>query len=300
MTWLLLCAAGLGIGLWALAVWLIPPTPSLADSLARLSEAPAQTPSLPPAEPHDPGIAVRLGRPFTGLLRAAGLPRPHLHRDLAITGHTTQTYLAEKASLTLVGLLTPSVVMLLAYVSGYRLPWQFPAFTALLCGVGGFLAPDGVLRAEAERRRADFRHALGAYLNLIHILLAGGSGVDSALDDAATIGRGPAFAHIRRALTTARLTRTSPWAALGDLGDELGVAELVELSAALRLAGTEGAKVRASLAAKAAALRNRSAADAESRANSATERMALPGVVMAAGFLLFLFYPALYRLTTAW
>ncbi|MDQ2792010.1 MAG: type II secretion system F family protein, partial [Actinomycetota bacterium] len=136
-------------------------------------------------------------------------------------------------------------------------------------------------------------HALGAYLNLVRVTLAGGAGVEGALWDAASIGRGPAFAQIRRALNTARLTRTTPWAALRSLGEELDIAELAELSASVSLAGTEGAKVRASLAAKAAAMRTRELTDAEGDAHSATERMSLPVVVLFGGFLVFLGYPAL-------
>ncbi len=100
-------------------------------------------------------------------------------------------------------------------------------------------------------------------------------------------------------MITARLTRTSPWTTLGQLGEELQISELTELAAALSLAGTEGAKVRASLAAKAAAMRQRSGAEAEGKANAATERMAMPGILMAFGFIIFIFYPALTQITNS-
>jgi tight adherence protein C len=64
------------------------------------------------------------------------------------------------------------------------------------------------------------------------------------------------------------------------------------LAASIGLAGTEGARVRASLQARAVALRGRQLADAEAAAESATERMSLPVVTMATGFLLFIGYPA--------
>ncbi|MFE0104482.1 type II secretion system F family protein [Streptomyces sp. NPDC059009] len=238
-----------------------------------------------------------MGRPFTGLLRSCGLPHAHLAKDLVITERGADTYLAEKAALALTGFLVPSAVQCLLVAAGRPLPWPLPVGVSLTLAVCGFLAPDAAVRADAAQRRSAFRHALSAYLNLIHILLAGGSGVDGALTDAATIGRGWAFAHLRRALATARITRTSPWEALGQLGADLGVNELTELAAALSLAGTEGARVRASLAAKASALQTKSAGEAEAKANAATERMALPGVVMASGFILFVFYPALTQIT---
>jgi tight adherence protein C len=123
--------------------------------------------------------------------------------------------------------------------------------------IAGLLLPDLSVRRDAARCRADFRLALSAYLNLIRINLAGDAGVEGALTDAASVGRGWSFTQLRRALTTAKLTRTSPWSTLRSLGEELDIRELAEPSASVSLAGTEGAKVRASLRAKVAALRTR-------------------------------------------
>ncbi len=71
--------------------------------------------------------------------------------------------------------------------------------------------------------------------------------------------------------------------------------ELIELSSTLELAGTEGARVRQSLQARAVSFRRHEQADAESTANSATERMFLPGALLLVGFLLFIGYPAFSR-----
>jgi hypothetical protein len=68
---------------------------------------------------------------------------------------------------------------------------------------------------------------------------------------------------------------------------------LSELAASVSLAGTEGAKVRASLAAKAAALRTHQITDAEADAQAATERMSLPVMALFLGFLVFIGFPAL-------
>lgn len=65
-----------------------------------------------------------------------------------------------------------------------------------------------------------------------------------------------------------------------------------ELAAAAALAGSEGARVKNSLATKAATLRGHLLAESESDAASATERMSLPVVTLFGGFLLFLGYPA--------
>ena len=164
--------------------------------------------------------------------------------------------------------------------------------------VGGFVLPDLGIRSDAARRRRDFRHALGSFLDLVVVALAGGGGVETALGDAASIGNSWAFDLMRRALDGARLARETPWSALGRLGTELGIGELSELAASVSLAGTEGAKVRASLAAKAASLRTHELAEAETADQAATERMSLPIVMLFAGFLFFIGFPAVERVLT--
>jgi tight adherence protein C len=293
---MMVLAAGVGVGLWLLAVWLFPPPPPLATLISSLHAAPAPPPILATS---DGGWAVRMGRPFLGVLRVLGLPGPGLVKDLAVTGRSIEVHLAEKAALALTGLVLPTAVEVLLALGGRALPWLVPLAGSVLLAVLGFLLPDATVRSEATQRRSTFRHALSAYLNLIHILLTGGAGVDGALSDAVSVGRGWSFQQLRRALTTARLTRTTPWATLGQLGEELDVTELSELAAALSLAGTEGAKVRASLAAKAAALRTKGGNEAEKKANSATERMVMPGVLMGLGFVFFIFYPAMVQILSS-
>ncbi|MGB3441125.1 MAG: type II secretion system F family protein [Actinophytocola sp.] len=286
----MLWGAGLGIGLWALVVYAFPPKPPLRTLVDRLHAAPAPPPIL---TADSDGWALRVGRPFIKPLAALGLPNRKLRNDLAVTGKSIEHHLAEKATLALTGLLLPILMHLLLVAADVGLGWAVPAVTSLLFALGGFLLPDISVRQEAERRRSTFRHALSAYLNLIRVLLAGGAGVDGALSDAVNIGKGWAFQQLRRALVTAKLTRTTPWSTLGQLGTELDVHQLSELAASVSLAGTEGARVRASLAAKAAALRTRELTDAEGEAQAATERMSLPVVMLFGGFLIFIGFPAL-------
>jgi tight adherence protein C len=288
----LVLGVGLGVGLWALAVWLFPPRLALGVVLARTTTVPAPPPIL---STEDTGWAARLGRPFIAPLRSLGLPSERLSRDLAVIGRPVATHLAEKATLAIAGLLTPVLLQLLLTVADLSLGIGFPIVAGLVLAVTGFVLPDLQARSDAAKLRSGFRHALSAYLDLVWITLAGGAGVDSALNDSVAIGRGWAFEQIRRALDTARLTRTTPWATLRQLGEELDVTELVELAASVSLAGTEGAKVRTSLAAKAGALRTHQTTDAEGNATAATERMSLPVMLLFLGFLAFIAYPALMQ-----
>ena len=285
----LLAGALAGLGLLAIAAGLAPRKPPLAEALAALTREPTR----PLVTADEGGWTARLGRPAAALLAGVGLPTAAVRRDLAVLGRPVERQLAEQATAALIGLLViPAMAGLLA-VGGLRLPWQFPAVGAVALGAAGFTVPVLAVRQEAARRRAEARHALSAFLDLVVVSLAGGAGVEAALTYAGATGRGWAFGQIRGALEAARLTRRPPWETLGQLGQELGVPELGELAASITLAGTEGARVKASLTAKATALRTRQLADAEGTAQAATERMSLPLVLLFGGFILLIGYPAI-------
>jgi len=295
----LVCGAGVGAGLWLIIRGLYPPRPSLAHALAQLRRLPEPAPVLT-GEP-DGGLAARLGRPIADRLvqtKAGWLLPASVRRDLAVLGRSPERHLAEKVTLALAGLLFVPAIAVLLTVGGAHLPLVVPLWASLIFMVAGFFVPDLGIHADATRRRRDFRHALSSFLDRVVVALAGGGGVETALADAASVGSGWTFGYLRRALDQARLARQTPWAALGRLGQQLGVGELSELAASVALAGTEGAKVRASLAAKAASLRTHQLAEAETADQAATERMSLPVVLLFAGFLLFLGYPAVQRVLT--
>lgn len=292
------CGAGVGAGLWLTLRGLVPARPSLASSLAALRQVPGPAPIAVAVEPT--GVTGRLTRPLADCLahRLPGLVFPSMRRDLAVLARSPARHLAEKITLALLGLLLIPAAAVVLVIGGIQVGLVLPVWGAVGCAVVGFLIPDLGIHAEAAARRRDFRHALGSFLDLVVIGLAGGGGVETALVDAASIGGGWAFEHLRRALSTAQLTRETPWTTLARLGGELGIAELTELAASVGLAGAEGAKVRASLAAKAASLRAHQLAEADGAAQAATERMSLPVVLLFAGFLIFIGFPAIERVLT--
>jgi Flp pilus assembly protein TadB len=292
MTAAVMIGAGFGLGLWSLVVWLAPPRPALRAVLARSAAMTS------PSAVSSGGRGRRVVRPVITAMRAVGLPTPRQVRDLVLVGRGVDDHLAEKVALAVAGAVIPALGAAAAHILGIDIGLQVPLVLAFICAAGGFLLPDIRVRQAARQRRADFRHALSAYIDLVVISLAGGAGVDSALNDSVAIGNGWAFKQLRSALAAARFTRDTPWTALYRLGDELAVPELSEIAASLSLAGTEGAKVRRSLIAKASSLRTRQLADAESRAASNTERMSLPIVLLFLGFLIFIAYPAAQRILT--
>src|SRR2546430_2310858 len=83
------------------------------------------------------------------------------------------------------------------------------------------------------------------------------SGMREAWWRAAGGGAGGPRGRSGPSLADARITGTSQWEALGQLGDQLGIEELKDLAASLALVADDGAKVRESLGSRAETMRHR-------------------------------------------
>jgi tight adherence protein C len=290
-------------GLGALVSWrlLFPPPPPLQAAIDRLNRR-NDLVGIANRDQGDQGVDDLLGRTVGAslerTLRNLGVDLDALEADLRLVGRPLEQHMAQKVLLALFGVSLPALLGLMWLVMGITFPLTIPVAASLVLGVLFFFVPELTLRSEAADRRKEFKRALGSFLDLVVISLAGGAGVESALRDAAGVGRGWAFAQIHNALDVTALTGETPWAALARLGDEVGVTELVELASSVSLAGTEGARVRESLAVKATSLRDHALAEAEAEAESTTEKMALPVVLLFLGFLILVGFPAIDLIIT--
>jgi tight adherence protein C len=248
----------------------------------------------------DESISVRAGRAVAG--RIDGAPfmtdarRGRLAPVLAITGQTPERLIARMLVLGGAGLLAPLLLWMVSQTAGLSIPVEWPMLMAIAGVTVGAVLPVVEMVNRARDRRRHFRVVIGSFVDLVVLSLAGGVGVEGALFAACQVSSDWAARRMARALFIARDSGQSPWVALGQLGEELGVAELVELSTTLQLAGTEGARIRQSLSARAVSIRRHEQADAEAAANAMTERLFLPGALLLVGFLLFVGYPAFSRI----
>ena len=289
----LVAGIGIGLGAWMVVRGLRPAPRPLVAALAELER---------PRWNAGPLVAVgwsgRVRSSALALLEGSGRDLALLRRDLAVVDRTLDRHAVDKLTMAVVGVALPVGFAVVVAVGGVVIPPLLVAVACVLGAVGGFLYPDAALRSEAAKRRREFRRALSAFLDLVTIILAGGGGVESALDIAARAGDGWAFARLRQAVAVSRLNRESPWVVLNRMAEELAVPELAELASSIGLAGDSGAKVRQSLAAKAASMRAHELAEAQAAAETATERMSAPVVVMLTGFILLIGYPAVANVLT--
>jgi tight adherence protein C len=291
------------VGLGAIASWrlLFPSPPPLQAAIDRLNRR-NELVGIANRDQQTGGVDDLLGRTVGAsldrALRGLGLRLDSLESDLRLTGRSIEQHMAQKVLLALFGLALPALLGVMWAVLDIGPPITVAVAFGVGVGAFFFFVPDLVVRSEAAERRKEFKRSLGSFLDLVVISLAGGAGVESALRDAAGVGRGWAFRQLHNALDVTSLTAETPWAALARLGTELRVDELVALASSVSLAGTEGARVRESLAVKATSLRDHALAEAESEAEATTEKMAVPVVLLFVGFLVLVGYPALDLIVT--
>ena len=276
--WLMTAGAAARAGIVLVIAGLRPAPPRLDAVLARIS-APAVLPGSASLQAGLGGwMATHLARPGS-----AAIPRA----DLALLGRSPETFLVHKLAAAAAGLASFALLGLFFAATGTAMPWQIPAAASLAAGAGMFFFPDADVRAEAARRRRDFTHAFIAYLQLVRLARAAGAGTSEALEYAARIGSGWPFARIA-AVASGRPDRAHepPWRHLAALGEEIGVPEVSELAGTAEIAGSEGTKIAATLAAKTESLRGRLLADTRSRANSRTTTMIVPLSLLGLGLVL--------------
>jgi len=291
--------AGLGAAVAALAGQLLPARVDLARAVAGYDAAHHAN------QPHRAGgtgwLAAGLGRlrdRLLAVLDARGLLPGWQQADLDLLGRSPARWTARKALTALYGALLPPAALAVTAALGAQPPVVPPLLASPLLAAALWVLADVDLRRSAAARRRELTHALGCYLDLVAMSLAGGRSVADALPTAAAIGRGWAFALIADTISGARLSGATPWQALGDLGQRVRVPALVDLAAALRLVADDGARIRDSITARAATLRRRQLTDAEGRAGQADQGMLVAQVVLAFGFLLLALYPAAYEILT--
>lgn len=293
---LALLGAGFGAGAWLILRAINPrPVPLAAIRLdldrPRYRSVVDENAERGELRPNAERLAARLVGGFTELTEQRA-------QALRLADRTPEQHALEKLVGALGGLLGTAMLGIGLQLVGIGPPPFVLVVAAAAVAAGGFFLPEMSLAEQADKRLRAFRHALSSYLDLVNVILAGGGGIETSLHAAAEAGDGWAFASIRQALDRARLTNRSPWDTFSELGEQLGISELRELAASVELAGSQGARIRASLAAKADSLRGHQIAETEAAAEAATERMTIPVAVLLFGFLVFIAYPAVQQITT--
>ncbi|KOU64428.1 membrane protein [Streptomyces sp. WM4235] len=286
----ILAGAAIGAGGALLIREVLRPAPALGPALRRLNQPP-----VPQAAMAGEG-ADRDERWGQWLVeRLSDVPGVRIpYKDLALTGATPARFLLTKVALAGAGLLLPPLSTIPLLLLG--LPLYLPAIVGILAAVVLWFAPDLALRDKARRARAEFAHAMAAYLDLVALRRAGNVSAEQAMEQAAEVGEGWAFQRIRGALARSRVDKVPHWESLARLTAELDLPVLDDLAAIMRQSADDGASVYATLRSRAKNLRTELLAAQAADANANSEKMTAPGALMAVLVMLLIAFPGVIRM----
>jgi Flp pilus assembly protein TadB len=301
LTMPVLVGAVLGLGIYALVRALMPSKRSAVSQVARIDAMRARGAAYESSHRTADsagrlgGVRAGVGARVSEFYLQQGWELRSLRADLAVLDRSWENFLATKVLLAAGGLFFGPFLFAVVWTLGFGDSPVIPVWLALMFATIFFFLPDLEVRRDAAEKRRDLRRVIGAYLDLVSMSLAGGRGLPEALMAAAEVSDGWATQRIRNALADARITGISQWQALGTLGEDLGIEELKDLSASLALVADDGAKVRESLASRAETMRHRELAEIEGSAGEKSQSMLVAQLLLCAGFLVFLIFPAAMR-----
>lgn len=271
-------------GVWLVLTGVAQRRPSLAKMSAHL----ARPQMMVAAGPID-GWA-RLGRPLARRLRM----RRDVVADLRLVRRPLEVHAAYLVAAAVAGLFGPSLLLAIGQTFGvFSIGVVAPLAVALIGAIVAPLLIHTAMRSAAAEQRHDLRYQLSSYLDVVTMLLAGNVGNEGALRQAAQAGDGRLFIELRRRILVAETSNRSLVSALGQLGDDLDLVELQQISASASLAASAGAPVARSLAAKCATLRSALSAEQEADARVRTGKITVPLVGMSLLIMAAVVYPAL-------
>jgi tight adherence protein C len=278
-----------------LAAWLVvsgwrQPRPRLNQAMRHLHRGgtrPSDDTSTQPS-----GIASRVGSIADG---------PYLQpvsdrwaQPLRLLGQTPEMHIGLLAIGGFIGLLVPALALALLQSLGMvSIGFFIPALLSLASAALVVLALHSDTMSRSAEVKVDLRYQLGAYLDMVTMLLAGNSGYEGALEQAARAGDGMLFRDLRRRMREVGTTGHSLVGALSLVASDYGIVELEQVAATATLSAAEGAPVARSLAAKCSTLRSTLAAEQEADARVRNDKVTPPLVGMALLFMALIIYPAL-------
>jgi len=285
--WLVLSSATLCLGAWLVVSGWAQPRPSVARAIHHLRRTPTTSTT------DDRRFARRVGAAIQRRTAADSWTRTWT-RPLRLIGRSVPEHLGLLTLAALAGLALPALALGVLQVAGVAsINVWIPAVLSLAAAT--FLPL--VVHSDAMARSADvaidLRHQLGAYLDMVTMLLAGNSGSEGALDQAAHAGDGLLFRELRRRMREVSTTGHSLVTALDLVADDYGIVELEQVAATATLSGAEGAPVARSLGAKCATLRSTLSTEQEAAARIRNDKVTPPLVGMALLFMALIIYPAL-------
>ncbi|MCA1706080.1 MAG: type II secretion system F family protein [Actinobacteria bacterium] len=296
-----LCVAGLGLLILLSAQPVGRPRPSLArrlDSLRPDRPEREQSPQVFGLPGLDalllPGLSA-LGDVFLKVAAKLGLDPTTTARRLKAANEPfgPAVFWGQKIAGLIVGGLLPPILE----ASGIGPASGWPVWIWGASALVGFAGPDLGLNARLKVRRREMLAGLASATRLLSLAVSAGYGLEQAVAEVASSGRGPFFDELAHRISKARLESRPSVGALADLAQDADLPELAALAGALMIGSRQGVPVLGTLKAQAAAVRERWRLGLIESGERAAVTMLLPiGVLILPAFFLVVLYPAAVNL----
>ncbi|MFH8492228.1 hypothetical protein [Streptomyces longisporoflavus] len=297
----LACGAVVGGGLFLLVRELLPARPDMDAVLDRLENTTPRPGRATPTAAAPAG--ARRPRTDGPVWERAGeqILATHGHRlsvpraDLELLGRSAAHHVGTKVLGSLLALVMVQVAGLLLSLVGFGLSWA-PLLASLVFAAYIWFDADATVRRKAKAARLEVRYAIASFLERAQLERGANVGPEAAVQRTAEVGDHWILTRISAALKRAELAGIPQWEALKQLGEQLDIPELAAPAESFSLAGA-GASIQKTLATQALLLRQRLLTDREAEANSASERLVVPGTILFTVVLIMFAYPAFSALT---
>ena len=278
--------AAMGLGVWLIAVAVIPSRPSLASTISRLHRPPA--------------VSLRSDTNATGIeligkwiIRRVGPDRfGRYSAHLSVLDRPAEVFAAHCALAAVAGLAFPIVATTVLAAAGIGVNILIPIWISLLFAVIGVFLVVARLADAADEQRKTLLLQLGAFLDVLSMLLAAAEADEQALQLAARAGDGRLFNALARSFRDAGISGRPMLTGMDDLGKRWEIDELRSIASAGSLASSGGAAVRRTLMAKSRSMRSAQLAAEETDARLRSSKLSLPQFLIAIGLIVMLLYPA--------
>ncbi|MDR1513184.1 MAG: type II secretion system F family protein [Propionibacteriaceae bacterium] len=290
LQWSLFAGVLFGTGLALIVAWLVPNRPHLGSFLDAMSAEPVRH-AVTATAGRGSDFLDRLGRRALQIMPSGSLPSA----DLDLLRIPPHRYLARRIVFGAGGFTFATVMTACLVALGLRPPFLIPAIASLGLGLGATFLPGLDVKSRAAARREEFGFAFGAYVDLVAMEHNSGSGTRQAMEIAAEGGDSWMFERLAGELRRSRLNGQSPWDALEKLGDRIGLADLTDFAAIMRLSGEEGGAIYETLRARAASMRQTRLAKGIADANKTGERISAVTALLAVVFMFLVGAPAVLR-----
>lgn len=278
--------ATVGFGLWLIAFALIPSRPSLASTITRLHRPPTISAR---SDINATGINL-VGK---GIVRRVGPARfARFAADLAVMDRPAELFAAHCALAAMAGLAFPVVAAAALSTAGIEVNVLIPVWASLLFAVIGVFLVVARLGDAADQQRDALLLQLGAFLDVLAMLLAAAEADEQALQLAARAGDGRLFNELARSFRDAGISGRPMLTGMDELGRRWEIDELRSIASAGSLAASDGAAVRRTLMAKSRSMRSAQLAEEETQARLRSSKLSLPQFLIAVGLIVMLLYPA--------